>query len=166
MVFVLFVLQTTVFRALSFNGIVPNLIVILTSASGFMQGRKTGLFIGLLSGILMDIFFGEVLGLYTLIYMYIGFFNGCFKSIFFPEDIKLPMIMIALSDIGANGIVYCLLFLLRGKFNVTFYMFNIVVPEIVYTMAMTVVIYPLILLIYNKSENYDRKREQKFVGTF
>lgn len=166
MVFVLFIMETTIFKAISFNGIVPNLLIILTAASGFMQGKKTGLFVGLISGVLLDVFFGDIVGLYTLIYMHIGFFNGFFNSIFFPEDIKLPIIMISISDIFYNIIVYCLLFLLRGRFNISFYAFNIVFPEIIYTMLVTVPIYPLILLIYKKCNEFDRKRAQKFVGTF
>lgn len=166
MVFVLFILESTIFKSFSFNGIVPNLLIILTASSGFMQGKKTGLFVGLISGALLDIFFGDIVGLYTLIYMYIGFFNGFFHSIFFPEDIKLPLIMISLSDIFYNAMIYCLLFLLRGRFDISFYALNIVLPEIIYTMLITVPIYPLILLIYKKCNDFDRKRAQKFVGTF
>ena len=37
---------------------------------------------GLICGLLVDIFFGDVIGLYALIYMYIGFFSGLFKKMF------------------------------------------------------------------------------------
>ena len=35
-----FVLQTTLFQALSFGGIVPNLMIVLTASYGFMRGKK------------------------------------------------------------------------------------------------------------------------------
>ena len=52
-----FLLQCTVFHALSFGGIIPNLLIILTSSYGFMGGRKSGMATGFFSGLLLDIFF-------------------------------------------------------------------------------------------------------------
>ena len=59
-----------------------------------MRGRKTGLIVGFFCGLLMDLFFGSVIGFYSLIMMYIGYSNGLFRRIFYPEDIKLPLILI------------------------------------------------------------------------
>ena len=101
-----FLLQGTVFQTLNFGGIVPNLLIIVTASYGFMRGKKNGLLIGFFSGLLMDIFFGSILGYYTLIYMYIGYFNGIFRKSFFPEDIKLPLLLIIGSDFIYNIICY------------------------------------------------------------
>ena len=65
-----FLLQSTVFHAVAFGGIVPNLLIVLAASFGFMRGEKTGLVIGFFCGLLMDIFFGEVIGFYALLYMY------------------------------------------------------------------------------------------------
>lgn len=43
-----FILQCTVFDKLAFAGIIPNLMIILTSSFGFMRGEKEGLVIGFL----------------------------------------------------------------------------------------------------------------------
>lgn len=43
---VCFVLQSTVFKSLAFAGIVPNLLIVLISAFGFMRGENEGLVIG------------------------------------------------------------------------------------------------------------------------
>ena len=59
LILVCFILQCTVFRAIDFGGIVPNLLIILTSSFGFMRGERTGLVIGFFCGILSDIFFEE-----------------------------------------------------------------------------------------------------------
>ena len=89
-----FILQCTVFDKLAFAGIIPNLMIILTSSFGFMRGEKEGLVIGFFCGLLSDIFFGNFLGFYALVLMYIGFLNGKFSRIFYPEDIKLPIALI------------------------------------------------------------------------
>jgi len=59
-----------------------------------MRGKKEGLYIGFFTGILLDIFSGSVIGINALIYMYIGYLNGYFRKMFYPEDIKLPMLLI------------------------------------------------------------------------
>ena len=68
-----FVLQTTLFKTLSFANISPNLLIIAVSSFGFMRGKKEGLWVGFFCGLLIDIFCGKYIGLYALIYMYIGF---------------------------------------------------------------------------------------------
>ena len=93
-----FLLQTTVFKALTFANISPNLLIIAVSSFGFMRGRKEGMWVGFFCGLLIDIFFGNLIGIYALIYMYIGFINGFFQKRFYPDDIKLPMLLIGGSD--------------------------------------------------------------------
>ena len=140
-----FLLQSTVFKGLAFAGIVPNLLVILTASFGFMRGENEGLIIGFFSGLLCDIFFGDVLGFYAMILMYIGYLNGKFNRIFYPEDIKLPLGLIIVSDISYSMTCYILLFLLQGKFNFPFYFINVILPEAVYTILVTCILYPVIL---------------------
>lgn len=161
--FICFLLQTTVFKALSFGGISPNLPIIITVSYGFMRGKKTGLYVGFFSGLLMDIFFGEVIGLYALLYMYIGFAIGFLHELFFKEDIKLPILLVAASDFGYNFVFYCLLFLLRGRFRLPYYFLNVMIPELVYTVIITVLLYPLLFLINRKFDQIEKRSAKKFV---
>ena len=77
---VCYLLQSTVFQALSFASISPNLMIVVVSAFGFMRGKKEGLWIGFFTGLLLDIFTGSILGFYALLYMYVGYFNGFFPA--------------------------------------------------------------------------------------
>ena len=140
-----FLLQTTLFQGLAFGGIVPNLLIVLTSAFGFMRGEKEGLIIGFICGLLCDICYGDIVGTQALIMMYIGFLNGKFSGIFYPEDIKLPMALIVISNLSCGVINYILLFLLRGRLNFSYYFQNIILPEVVYTTVITLILYPIIL---------------------
>ena len=80
-VIICFVLQCTLFKALSIASISPNLLIIVTSSFGFMRGKKDGLLIGFFCGLLTDIFYGGTLGFYAMIYMYLGYINGFFRKI-------------------------------------------------------------------------------------
>ncbi len=160
---VCFLLQTTLFQTLSLASISPNLLIVVTSAFGFMRGRKEGMWTGFFCGLLLDIFFGSVIGFYTLIYAYLGYINGFFRKMFFPDDIKLPLILISVSDFSYNLLVYLFLFFLRGKFRFDYYLIHIILPELVYTILVTIILYFIILRINQKLESIERRSASKFV---
>lgn len=160
---VCYLLQTTLFRALSIASIAPNLMVIEVAAFGFMRGKREGLWIGFFSGLLLDVFGGGVLGVYALLYMYVGYLNGFFRKVFYPEDIKLPMLLIACSDLGCNLFIYFFMFLLRNRYEFKYFLFNIMLPELVYTMVATIFLYMILLKVNQRLEDYERRRASKFV---
>ena len=106
LILAVFILQGTIFQTLSIASISPNLLLILTVSFGFMRGKQEGLFVGFFCGLLIDIFYGyeNVVGFYALLYMYIGFFNGFLYKVFYDEDIKVPMLLVGVSDL-AYGLV-------------------------------------------------------------
>ena len=157
-----FVLQGTVFQTLSIASIVPNLLLILTVSFGFMRGKKEGLFVGFFAGLLLDIMFGTVIGFYALIYMYIGYLNGFFKRIFFPDEVKLPLALIALSDFFCNIIIFFTLFWFRGRFSFGYYLLHTILPELVYTMVVSILLYFILLKINEKLEDIERRSAAKF----
>ncbi|MCR4923585.1 MAG: rod shape-determining protein MreD [Lachnospiraceae bacterium] len=157
LIIVAFLLQSTVFRWLAIAGIVPNILIIITSSFGFMRGRKEGMVIGFVCGLLVDIFFGDIIGFYALIYLFIGYINGIFRAIFYPEDIKLPMILISTSEIIYCLLCYIFLFLLRGRLNFLHYLLYVILPEIVYTVVITIIIYRGILLINEWLESFEKR---------
>lgn len=158
-----FLLQSTVFHSLSLGGIIPNLMIILTASYGFMRGRKSGTLIGFFSGLLMDIFFSDVIGFYALLYMYIGYLNGVFKKMFYPEDIKLPIALIVGSDFLYNILIYFFTFFLKGRFQFIYYFLNIIIPEMVYTIIVACILYPLLLVTENLLKRSDTEGASKIV---
>ena len=80
-----FALQSS-FSLLNYRSVAtPNLLLITTCIFGFTRGCNYGSVTGLFCGLLVDIFFGDVIGLYALIYMYVGFFGGLFKKMFYSD---------------------------------------------------------------------------------
>ena len=126
-------------------------------------GGEDRALIGFFCGLLVDIFFASVIGFYALLYMYIGYMNGKFAAIFYPQDIKLPVALILCSDFLYGIGCYVILFLLRGRFEFTYYLLHIILPEIVYTIAVTLLLYPLILWINTGLERSELRSGKKFV---
>lgn len=158
-----FVLECTVFQRISFASITPNLMIIVTSSFGFMRGKREGMMVGFLSGLLIDIMFSDLIGFYTLIYTVLGYANGFFRKIFYDDDIKLPLILIATSDFLYGNIVCIFMFIMRSRFDYFYYLKSIIIPELIYTIVVTLILYQLILLINKKLESEEQRSASKFV---
>ncbi|HJA65938.1 MAG TPA: rod shape-determining protein MreD [Candidatus Mediterraneibacter cottocaccae] len=158
-----YLLQCTVFSFLELAGIRPNLLIIVTAAFGFMRGSREGMLVGFFSGLFVDIQFGDMIGFYALIYLLIGFINGLFEQMYFDEDIKLPLFLIVISEFIYGVVIYFLEFLLRSDFNFLYYLNRIILPELIYTLVITLGLYPLILFINQKLEAEEKRSASKFV---
>ena len=158
-----YLLQCTVFSSLELAGIKPNLLIIITASFGFMRGSREGMLVGFVSGLLADIQFGDMIGFYALIYLLVGFINGLFQRLYFDEDIKLPLFLISISEFLYGIIVYFLTYLLRSDFNFLLYLNKIILPELIYTIVITLGLYPLILFMNHKLEAEEKRSASKFV---
>lgn len=162
-IIICFLLETTIFQKLALASITPNLLIVVTSSFGFMRGKKEGLFVGFFCGLLIDIYFGNLIGFYALIYMLIGFANGFFQRLFYDEDVKLPLFLIAASELVYGISIYICLFMLRSKFHFPYYLIRIIMPELVYTILITLGLYQLILHLNRKLESEEKRSASKFV---
>lgn len=144
LIIICFLLQTTIFRFLQLANVIPNLLLILTAVSGFMYGRRLGMFSGVLCGLLMDLLYGNVIGLCILILVLIGYVNGIANKFYFKDDMVIPLLAIALSDLVYGFLYYSCNFLLRGRLNLFFYLKSVMIPEMVYTVLLGIILYKLI----------------------
>ncbi len=136
-----FFLQCTILRKIALASVSPNLLLILPASIGYLYGSREGMFIGFCCGILIDLFYGNFIGLYALLYLYIGYLNGYFRDFYFEKGLRTPLIFIGLSDLFYGLAEYVLFFLLRGKFNFGYYLTHIILPELVYTMILAVPVF-------------------------
>ena len=163
LIFCLYLFQTTLFAMFSIGGIRPNLLIIATASLGFLGGKRTGIYAGFFSGLLIDIAFRPIYGINALLYMYIGFICGSFKKVIYSGDIKMPLLFIAGSDFLYNIAFYFLCFFFRGQFEMAYYFVNIILPEVVYTTILACIIYPGIHFLMKRIELPDKKGEQTIV---
>ena len=160
LILVTFLLQTTVFQFLSIASVTPNLLLILTWSFGLMRGKKEGLWVGFFCGLAIDLLYGNLFGFYALLYMYMGYISGFFYKVFYDEDIKVPMVLIAASDLVYSLLVYVLQFLLRVRLDFPAYLRQIILPEMVYTMVLSLIVYRLLFKINQKLTEYEMEGQQ------
>ena len=147
-----FLLQTTVFQYFQIASVTPNLLLILTSAFGLMRGKKEGLMVGF--------FYGSLFGFYALLYMYIGYLNGFFCKVFYDDDIKVHIVLVAASDLVYSLLMYVLQFLLRVRLHFFDYLAHIILPEMVYTVVLSILLYRLLFIINRKLTENEMEGQQ------
>lgn len=140
LIWICFILQSTVFKLQTFTNVSPNLLLMMTVSIAFMQGKKEGLLTGFVSGLLIDVFFGTILGIYSLLYMLTGFAAGSFAQIYFDEDVTIPVALVTVADFILN--------------------FLIILPEMIFTAVMTLIFYRVIYKINHALSESEKEERQ------
>ena len=163
MVIVLFLLETTVFHYFEIASVKPNLLLILTASFGFMEGKREGMYVGVLSGFLLDICFGQYIGFYILFYTLVGYANGFFQKLYYDENIKLPLLLIGSSELAHGILIYVFQFMLQSDFHFLYYLGHLIIPEMLYTVILTLIVYQIILRINRKLVEEEKRSASRFV---
>ena len=151
------ILQGTLVKALSIGSISPNLLLILTISFGFMRGKKNGIWIGFCCGLLKDLLSDGLLGFYALVYLCIGYAAGCCCKLFYDEELRVPIILTAAGDLVYGGLLYGMQYLMRGRVQFYYYFGRIIIPEMIYTVLMTVLLYRLLFNINKRLTELEMK---------
>lgn len=153
------VLQSTILSAIRIRGISPNFNIIIIVSFALLRGSKEGSIIGFFAGLIMDMFFSTSRGYLAIIGACIGYFCGKFNKDFYRENLILPFMLTLMSTL-VYGLGASIPFLLRGKINYLYFIKSIIIPETIYTITLSIILYQLIYVInekIEKSENTNRK---------
>ncbi len=157
LILVCYLLQTTVLQKIALANVVPNLILIIVVAIGYIRGKIEAMFLGLFLGLLVDCQYNSLIGVCGLIYMLIGYLVGLCNKIYYRDDYTIPFLLVGLSDIFYNFLFYILTFLLRNRTNLPYYFIRIMLPELVYTVLVSFFLYKLIHVLIVRIEQTSGK---------
>lgn len=147
-ILICFLLQSTVFPSFELANVVPDLLMILIVTVAYTRGIFPGMFTGLACGLLLDCTIGDVIGLYGILYMFIGYINGYANKIYDREDYTIPLLLIAASEFVYCFFYYVAEFLLRGRLNIGYYAYRIMLPKVIYTVLVGILFYKLFHMIH------------------
>lgn len=159
-IIMIIVLQTTLFQYLNINNVSPNLFIITIVSLSALQGRKEGLIFALAFGLVQDILFGNIVGFYVLIYMLIAALAGYLYQNYYTENIVIPLVAMGIGDLIYNVLIFFFTFLLRGKINIGYYIFNIIFPEITYTVFIAVLLYRVYMIYSRLIHEYEKEKRK------
>lgn len=147
-ILICFLLQSSVFPSFALANVTPDLLMVLTVANAYQLGIIPGMFTGLFAGLIVDFTLGNVIGLYGMMYMIIGYLNGYAHKIYDKEDYTIPVVLIAVSEFVYNLMYYIFEFLLRGRLNIGYYTFRLSLPKVIYTVVAGILLYKLFNMIH------------------
>lgn len=154
-----FTIQNCIFPLIPFLAASPNLLLILTFSFGFIYGKEAGMYYGLFSGILLDLFYSGPFGFYTLLFINIGYFNGICTKYYYEDYITLPLILSLVNELIYNLYIYVLRFLIRNRTDFFYYAKEIIIPETIFTMVTTLLIYRFFLFTNRRLDEIDNRRD-------
>ncbi|MCR5784091.1 MAG: rod shape-determining protein MreD [Eubacterium sp.] len=163
LVFLFALLQMSIFPIINIFDITPNLLLGLACSFGIMHGRNHGIAIGACCGLIVDIYFGFAIGYYAILYMLVGYLSGFLNKIFFPDNIRLPLVLFGTMDVLYNVIIYLTFFFLRGDVGFGKYFISVIIPEAVYTVIIMLILFPIILTIDTRLTKRANRSARKFV---
>ncbi|MGL5676035.1 MAG: rod shape-determining protein MreD [Cellulosilyticaceae bacterium] len=153
--------EATIFQHLRIGGIAPSFMVMIIVSFALLRGSKEGAIIGLVAGLLYDLTFGMYMFEMTVPYALVGYLCGKLNKNFYRENFVLPFFCTLISSIAVNGGTLFIL-MMRAKINFFFYFKNIIIPEVIYTITLSLVIYQCMYLINEKLELREKKTRNIF----
>ncbi|WP_288884903.1 rod shape-determining protein MreD [uncultured Eubacterium sp.] len=154
-----YLIQTTVMRNFMYK---PNLLLIATCLIGFIYGDYDGMFVGLLSGLLIDLYFGPLIGFNMLVFIVLGFFSSLMGRVFYKDQILFPIGLMTVCDFLYNFYYYVFRMLLRKHIHFGSYFKKVFIPEIISSLIVTVLIYYLLYKFNDKMFTKESRSELTF----
>jgi len=143
--FILFfntIIQSAVFPFIDIYGVKPDTLLVLVVSVALLAGNPMALTVGMFGGITQDLLYGDVLGLYAILYMLIGYLAGLLYKKLPHGVIVLSVIVTIFSLVFRNAIIWGYLYFTDTTVHVLDFVFHVLLPEIAYT----AIIAPLIFL--------------------
>lgn len=86
------ILQGTLIEIVQFNGVKPDLLLIIVIFMALMKGILPGVQIGFLVGVIEDLVTGKYLGINTLSKVFTGFLIGLVEPKIYKENMLVPVV--------------------------------------------------------------------------
>lgn len=148
------ILETTLFQFFRIDGIKPDFVIILIISYAILEGGAYSAAIGLVSGLLIDILYGRVLGINAFSYMITGYIFGQARENVFRDSILPPALFNFAAVIIYQHIYFLLMYLtgnlLHDGVMYTQILFRIILPQGIYNAILGAVVYRFFLHLNNK----------------
>ncbi len=134
--FLLTILQPTLGRSIEIWGIAPNLFLCFVVLAGFLRGKMEGAICGCVFGLMYDILIGRMIGVNSLIYLYIGFGAGILSEHFFGGGKRVTAAIATVAATIVSAMIYYLARVaIYGDIAFMVAFFRIAFPEAIYNLA-------------------------------
>lgn len=141
---IIYFLQSNFFSWFTIAGIKPNLFVVFVLCIGLFAGRTMGSLLGMVYGVLLDIWIGQKIGISGILLGIAGFVGGYLDKNF-SKDSKLTIILMSTGVTFAYELLQYGIKVIINNANLELIAFSqIIVLELLYNGIAIIILYPII----------------------
>lgn len=138
-----FWVQINLMNRIPLFGVKANMGIVFIVAISTLCGQGVGISIGLVYGVLSDIFFGKAFGIYTLLFLGIGFFCGHMSKRFSKENKSALVMVTSLATLVFEVFCYGFFFLIY-RYEILFWqLLKTIGLEMLYNMFLARILFQL-----------------------
>jgi rod shape-determining protein MreD len=152
--FVFFILDNTFMPFMAIRGYFPSLLFLFCICYSIVNGSWEGMWLGILSGILQDIFFTNAFGINSLTTMLMCVLAGFVGRNLFKEKIIIPIVSTFFITILKGVFVFVILYVIGEYTSLQGVFYNAL-----YTMIVSIVMYKW---VYNLCQKKYMERKWRF----
>jgi len=143
------VLQSSVFPFIQINHVKPDSLLALVVSFSIVAGNPVGAVVGLVGGLMQDILLGNNIGLYALQYMLTGYLVGFAYKKVYTDQLLIPIVFVVISSALKQIIIFIYNFFMQINMpSMENILFRIIIPETLYTVALSPFIFILVRKLY------------------
>ncbi|MDP4177208.1 MAG: rod shape-determining protein MreD [Bacillota bacterium] len=139
------IIDNSVMPFISIRGYYPNLLFIFAISLSIINGPEEGIFFGILTGAMQDLYFTNAFGINIFTNMLMCVAAGIFGKSIRKEKLLMPVLSTFLLSFVKGVIVFCLLYLLKQKTHIEDVIFNSM-----YSMIISIIMYKKIYKLCEK----------------
>lgn len=151
-ILLLTVVQTTILRGIEIMGVIPNLLIVAVICYALLNQTRPGLVFGLICGVVLDCIGGRLIGVNTLLCLYMSYLCGLTSERLFNNNIFVAILFVVALSLLYEAISYLLNYLIWGDTAFVFAIFGKIIPASVYNGLLTFVVYPIVARLSPRRE--------------
>lgn len=143
------VIQSSIFPFIEILHVKPDTLLALVVSFALLAGNPTGAVVGFFGGLFQDILFGNNIGLHALQYMIVGYLIGTLYGKLYIGKFLVPILAVIVGNIIKQSIMLAYNFFSQSDIPLDKILFEIMVPEILYTLILIPLVYHLVVRLYS-----------------
>lgn len=141
---ILYFLQINFFNWFTIAGISPNLFIIFILFVGLFAGKRVGIPLGLLMGIVLDFFISKKIGITGIMLGIIGGIGGILDKNFSKDSRMTIILMTAIVTFVYEFGIYVLNYFIVSSTIEMIPFLKIIIIEMIYNILLVIIFYPLL----------------------
>ncbi len=158
---IIYVLQVTLLQFIRVGGVSPNFLVMIVVSFALLRGSQEGALIGIFGGLLYDVNFSMAIGAAVFAYGMVGHLCGKLHPFCYRENFILPFVCTIFGSLFVS-LINLLGYVLRGNLAWGFFSSTIIIPELIYTVTLSLIVYQISYGINYRLEARERRSRSMF----